>query len=178
MNKLAKITDHRPSFRNLRVYQTQYSLQVKIFNCFHLISQGYTLQLVKNALTQLGYDVWADSTSHNEELLKMQLAELQCRLLDAGCLTKTTQLFKSIPPTYFIDPTNVPNPLSTNLRAIVYKYHLQNTNNFNDWYDLYDFYVITNDLREKEYAIEALSNTRLNFLLDQQAQRSFKHTPV
>lgn len=96
----------------------------------------------------------------------MQIAELQCRLLDADCLNKATELFNSIPDIYFIDPISNQNPLSTNIRAIVYKYHLQNTNNFNDWYDIYDFYAVANDLREKEYAIEALSNSRLNFILD------------
>jgi hypothetical protein len=117
---------------------------------------------------RLAFDIWADSPDHNEELLKMAFAENLCRYQDVFCLNKATELFQTIPPLYFIDPSNPGNvnPLTTNLRAIVYKYHLQNTYNFNDWFEIYDFYGITNDLAEREYAAEALCNTRLSWIFD------------
>lgn len=56
--------------------------------------------------------------------------------------------------------------MAPNLRALAYKYHLQNTYDFNDWFDLYTFFAITNDEREKEYTLDALANTRLTWLFD------------
>ena len=56
--------------------------------------------------------------------------------------------------------------LTSNLRALTYKYHLQNTYDINDWFEIYTFYSVTNDEREKEYALEALANTRWTFLFD------------
>ena len=56
--------------------------------------------------------------------------------------------------------------MSPNYRPAVYKYHLQNSYEFLDWQRLYDFYEISNNIREDEYVIDALANTRLNWLLD------------
>lgn len=52
------------------------------------------------------------------------------------------------------------------LRFMVYKYHMQNTNNFLEWLRLLDFYEVTNDEREKQYALEALAYTRNSWLFD------------
>ena len=43
---------------------------------------------------------------------------------------------------------------------------MQNTYNYLEWLRLTEFYEISNDVREREYTIEALANTRLTFLLD------------
>ena len=43
---------------------------------------------------------------------------------------------------------------------------MQNTYNHLEWLRLTEFYEISNDVREREYTIEALANTRQAFLLD------------
>ena len=43
---------------------------------------------------------------------------------------------------------------------------MQNTNDFLDWIRLYEFYEITQDEREKDYAVEALANTRAPWIFD------------
>jgi hypothetical protein len=43
---------------------------------------------------------------------------------------------------------------------------MQNTNEYLEWLRLYEYYEITQDEREKDYAIEALSHTRQTWLLD------------
>jgi len=53
-----------------------------------------------------------------------------------------------------------------NHRALAYKYHIENTYNITDWFDLANFYTKTNNLEERNYAIDALANTRLNFIFD------------
>lgn len=43
---------------------------------------------------------------------------------------------------------------------------MENTYEYFDWFNLYNFYELTNNVREREYTLEALGNTRLNWLQD------------
>lgn len=147
VNKLAVITEHRTSFRNLRA-----SISI----------------ILLDAISRFGFDIYTDSPDHTEELLKLEFVDTLGRLQNVDALNNFTDLFKKIDPEYFIDPDHTGITLSSNLRALVYKYHLQNTYDFTDWFTVYTFYGITNDLREKEYAIDALANTRLTWLFDYQ----------
>ena len=122
----------------------------------------------------------------------MSLINFLCRVQDEQCILKATELFKTIPPQYFLttdDPQfnntfvlfikvsliKLQNKTLTfllflsvhpNNRLLVYKYHMQNTNDFLEWLRLYEYYEITQDEREKDYAIESLSHTRQTWLLD------------
>ena len=44
---------------------------------------------------------------------------------------------------------------------------MENTNNFYDWYLLFDFIPVNNHVVEREYVVDALSFTRINWMLDQ-----------
>lgn len=55
-------------------------------------------------------DLWDGKGSHTDQLLKIYTIEFLCRLQDEACLTKATQLFKSVPEDYFERPNNQINP--------------------------------------------------------------------
>ncbi len=56
--------------------------------------------------------------------------------------------------------------VSANIRGSVYKYHLQNTYNYNDWFDIYQVYELTNDPQEKSSALLSLTGTRSTWILN------------
>jgi hypothetical protein len=101
-------------------------------------------------------------------MLKSLLVDFLCRIQDEQCLTKSTQLFRTIPPEYFLSPNDprYNNTVSPNYRPYVLKYHMQNTEDYLEIQRLFEFYEITDDSREKEYVLDALANTRLSFYLD------------
>jgi hypothetical protein len=132
-------------------------------------------------------NVYDDKGTHTERLLKMAVVDFDCRMENMECLNTMSALFNSIPKSYFRDPNNQPNPylhrkknlsiffipfmsffsrVLPNHRALAYKYHIENTYNISDWFDLGTFYTRTNNLEERNYAIDALANTRLNFIFD------------
>ena len=53
---------------------------------------------------QSRFDIWDNRGNHALILLKTSLVEFLCRLQDEECLLKATELFKTIPPEYFISP--------------------------------------------------------------------------
>ena len=113
--------------------------------------------------------MWNDKTgTHSDIILKAQLVDFLCRIQDEQCLTKATQLFRTIPPEYFISPDDprYNNTVSPNYRPYVLKYHMQNTEDYFELQRLFEFYEITEDSREKEYVLDAVANTRLTFYLD------------
>ena len=101
-------------------------------------------------------------------MLKAALVDFLCRIQDEQCLTKSTQLFRKIPPEYFISPNDprYNNTVSPNFRPYVFKYHMQNTEDYLEVVRLFEFYEVTSDSREKEYVLDALANSRLSFFLD------------
>ena len=101
-------------------------------------------------------------------MLKSALVDFLCRIQDEKCLTKATQLFRTIPSEYFISPNDprFNNTVSPNYRPYVLKYHTQNTEDYFEILRLFEFYEITDDSREKEYVLDALANSRLTFYLD------------
>ena len=56
--------------------------------------------------------------------------------------------------------------VSPNIRASVYKYHLQNTYDYYDWFDIYQSYELAGDAQEKNDALSALTATRSVWLLN------------
>ena len=101
-------------------------------------------------------------------MLKSALVDFLCKIQDEKCLVKSTELFRTIPKEYFSSPNDprYNNTVSANYRPYVFKYHIQNSNEFLEFLRLFDFYEITSDSREKEYTLDALANTRLTFLID------------
>jgi hypothetical protein len=53
-----------------------------------------------------------------------------------------------------------------NLRSLIYKYHIQNTLEYFDNFDIFNVYELTTDPQEKSDVLNAVSQTRLEWLLD------------
>lgn len=86
-----------------------YTERILLCNSTNTLSQkGYITQEIKDAIDVLGFDIYVDSVSHTEELLKIEFANQLGRLQDTIALNKFTELFKSIDPVYFVDPNNKP----------------------------------------------------------------------
>lgn len=58
------------------------------------------------------------------------------------------------------------NSLPPNYRAQVYKYHMQNTNEYFEWFWLQDYYFNTADPQESFNALSGLTFQRSTWLLD------------
>ena len=101
-------------------------------------------------------------------MLKSALVDFLCRVQDEKCLEKSTELFRSITPEYFLSPNDprYNNTVSPNYRPYVFKYHMQNTEDYFEVVRMYEFYEITSNSREKEYVLDALANSRVTFFLD------------
>lgn len=145
INKILQIVDHRPSFKDIRDY-----------NLF------LTAKLRKNS------NITSDTGSHSQRLLRIQIIEFLCRLHEASCLKYTDERFSSIPPEYFREPENSDyiNSVSPNYRRIVYKYHIQNTFDYSDFFKVNDLYLSTNDPFERANSFVSLSSTRLSWAID------------
>ena len=50
--------------------------------------------------------------------------------------------------------------LAPNLRSVVYKYHVQNSYDFYDWYKVVELYEFTSDPQERSAALLALTFVR------------------
>lgn len=136
-------------------------------------------------------NLWGEDGEHTEKLLKATLIDFLCKLHDAECLEKVTEYYKEIPSDYFDNPNDFRNEneyallnfrlllfmfiksicvfflrVPLNFRGSVYKYHIQNTLDYNDWFNMNQLYLNTNDPFERAYAIASLSQTRLFWLLD------------
>jgi hypothetical protein len=53
-----------------------------------------------------------------------------------------------------------------NLRALVYKYHVQNTYDYSDTFKIANVYPITDDPNEKSYVLRAITQSRQPWMLD------------
>lgn len=56
-------------------------------------------------------NLWDDSGSHSERLLKISMIDFLCRLQDENCLSNATKKYESINSDYFLNPTQVQNRL-------------------------------------------------------------------
>ena len=88
-------------------------------------------------------------------------------MLNPECLEKSTEIVENIPPDYFEDPNNSPFKLVPNHRSFVYRYHIQNSIDYDDWDSMRSIYLNTEDVDESERALQALASTRLNWILDE-----------
>ena len=53
-----------------------------------------------------------------------------------------------------------------NIRGSVYKYSIQNSNDYQDWFNLSGVYDLTVDPQERTLVLDAIAQTRLNWILD------------
>ncbi len=138
-------------------------------------------------------DIWAEreDEAHTLLLLKEDMVDFLCRMQDKECLTKATEFFETIPIEYFSSPANpkynntysnlffINNSLinfyilkfyfrlDTYLRAPVYKYHMQNSYNYNDWFLLNNLYLSTISPQERAITITALAQTRFLWIINE-----------
>jgi len=108
-------------------------------------------------------DLWNYSDDHTEQLLKEVIIELACKLQDNDCLNNATALWpKAL--LGFEDDTHH-NDIAPHARAVVYNYHFQNTYNVEDYGIVMSYYNFNYDLQEQHRLIEALTYSRLPWLL-------------
>ncbi|RNA36671.1 endoplasmic reticulum aminopeptidase 2 isoform X2 [Brachionus plicatilis] len=145
VKKIASISEHRSSFKNLR---------------------SFILEMLADVLNRLGLDIWDNSGDESIRNFKIDLIDLECRMQSEKCLNKATGYYEEISEDFFLSPSDHQLAIPNELRPLVFKYHSQNTYEINDWINIFEFYENTNNVREREYALEALGNTRQTFLLD------------
>lgn len=58
------------------------------------------------------------------------------------------------------------NRVPKQIRRSVYKYHLQNTYNYGDWFDIYELYELAGDAQVKTDALVALTQTRSTWIVN------------
>lgn len=92
-------------------------------------------------------------TSDINNLLKVELTDFLCRMQDERCLNKATELYLS------------ENMISNNYRPLVYKYHIQNTNEYQDWYDIKELYIQTKSPQEQTNILNSFSYSRQLWIL-------------
>lgn len=63
---------------------------------------------------------------------------------------------------FFLSKSRIPESFLSS----VYKYHLQHTNDYQDWFSVNTLYLETTNAFERSYVVSALSLTRLTWLLD------------
>ena len=64
--------------------------------------KSFTIKIVRQY--QDRNDIWDNTGTHAQILLKTALVEFLCRLQDEECLLKATELFQKIPHEYFSSP--------------------------------------------------------------------------
>lgn len=153
-NKVANLLEHRKTFPG--------------FADFVLETSKPTLNLLNS---------WNETGSNqNDKLLRRTLVDLHCRMQEYSCLREASRQFESIPEDYFEKPSQIENGVSANLRSLAYKYHIQNSNDPNDWLKVLSLYSAMEQVQEKLSALDALSFTRLAWTLDEHLQGLFANT--
>jgi pyroglutamyl-peptidase II len=115
-------------------------------------------------------NLWDDSGSHLEKRLKSIMVDFVCRMQDNKCLLNATQSFNQLDTTYFQDPNNQVNSISPNIRLSTYRYHIQNTIDFNDWNNLFKVYINSADPQEQSNVLSALSYSKSTWILNRYLQ--------
>ena len=115
-------------------------------------------------------DIWNQlpGDSHTDKLLKETFIDFLCRMQDNKCLVSASRLFKSIPREYFSMPNDprYNNTIDTHLYAPVYKYHSQNSYDYQDWFLLNDLYQSTINPTERSFIITALAQSRFFWIIN------------
>lgn len=115
-------------------------------------------------------DLWDDSGSHLEKRLKSIMIDFVCRMQDSKCLLNATQSFNNLSPDYFQDPNKENNSISANVRLSTYRYHIQNSIDFNDWNNLFKVYINSTDPQEQSNVLSALSYSKSTWILNRYLQ--------
>ncbi|XP_060068640.1 glutamyl aminopeptidase-like [Ylistrum balloti] len=114
----------------------------------------YVVMKSKPALEQLG---WADTGTHLQKLMRMNLIALTCGHSDSDCLDNATVLFRA-----WLDNGQVIPP---NLRQLVYRYGMENAGTDEDWNAMWDKYTTETVPQEKTKLLYGLSRTKKVWLL-------------
>lgn len=108
LERISLILGRRETFRNLRVLLyfpfLSSSLTRSISYFSHKSIKDYAIRVMNSKISRSSLDIWTNSDIHTEELLKISFAEALCKYQDKDCLDKTTELFRSINPSYFYGP--------------------------------------------------------------------------
>lgn len=107
-------------------------------------------------------DLWAPSSDHVEGLLKGTILDLACRLQDVECLRNASSQWSIVKDAFETDKNNT---IPAHARPVVYNYHFQNTYNVKDWDYIFIRYSTTTDVQEQHRFLEALTFSRLPWLL-------------
>lgn len=113
--------------------------------------KAYVRDIVSNAYSKF---TWTESTddSHLTRLTRVVVLSLACSMNHTECLAQAEEKFKS----WII---NINQPLSQDLRSIVYKYGAVNSNEAT-WEKLLQVYEAETDASEKLKLINGLANTK------------------
>lgn len=114
----------------------------------------YILSKVKPVMDHIG---WDDNGDHLQKLMRSNIIELTCRMGNRECLANATEKFRhwinnglSVPP---------------NLRTLVYKYGMQNSDSVDDWNFMWNKYKTETVPQEKTKLLYGLSRSRTVWLL-------------
>jgi hypothetical protein len=97
-------------------------------------------------------------------LLRETVGTLACFLQDSVCLSKTPELWNLTKP-FLSNGDFASSPVAAYAREIVYNYHIQNTYDVDDWDQILFDYDNIADSSESRKLLEALTYTRLPWLL-------------
>ena len=69
--------------------------------------QEFGIDIVRSLITRM--NLWEDSGTHLERLLKISMINFMCRLQDESCLNNATDKFEKINSDYFLNPNEIQN---------------------------------------------------------------------
>jgi len=109
MNRVARILEHRPTFIELKVNTlfSIFSSSLLLFFIFYNINKDFSTYIIRNLVEKI--NIWDDTGSHQQRLLKTSVIDFLCRMQDARCLTNATRVFERINQDYFTNPNGVNN---------------------------------------------------------------------
>lgn len=86
INKIATLTEHRSSFKNLR---------------------AFILEMLADVLNRIGLNIWDANGDENIRYFKLDLIELECRMQSEECLNKATSFYQQISEDFFLSPNEI-----------------------------------------------------------------------
>jgi hypothetical protein len=81
--------------------------QKRQFELNYSVTKAFAISLTKEITNKL--NLWVDSGTYTERLLRVSLLDFVCRMQDDSCLLNATKLYETIPNGYFTSPTNPNN---------------------------------------------------------------------
>lgn len=154
--------DYLP-WRTVHKHLTDMSSILEFRAAFYPVSKYFENQMHD---LDVSMDLWNDTGSHTQMLTKETILELSCRLQHNACLKKTTEMWETVYNATLggIDQ-NYELYIPAYVRAIVYNYHFQNTYDVKEWDYIFYEYKFTLDLQERDRLQNALTYSRLPWLL-------------